>query len=48
MPEEGESTLFGWEKSNINVILDDKPPYSKEMGTPCLRGVLCRIYKSPV
>ena len=48
MPEEGESTLFGWEKSNINVILDDKPPYSKEMGTPCLRGVMCRIYKSSV
>jgi len=48
MPEERESTLFGWEKSNINVILDDKPPYSKEMGTPCLRGVMCRIYKSSV
>jgi len=42
-PEEKEETLFGWERSNINVIIGDDPPYGKEFGTPNLRAVPCRI-----
>lgn len=41
-PEENEETLFGWEKSNINILTDDKP-CNPEMGTPNLRAIRCRI-----
>jgi len=45
-PEEGASQIYGWEKSNINVLTDDQPPYSREMGSPNFRGFLCKVYKS--
>jgi hypothetical protein len=44
-PEKGQSAFYGWDESNVNTIIDDRPPYGREMGTPRLRGVPCRIYK---
>jgi anaerobic selenocysteine-containing dehydrogenase len=45
-PEEGESNLYGWRKSNINVLTESGPPYEIAMGTKQLRGIPCRIYKA--
>ncbi len=47
-PEKGVSKLFGWAESNLNILTDDKPPYNREMGSPNLRGILCRVYKAPL
>ncbi len=44
-PEKGEESLYGWNESNINILTDDAPPYGKELGTPNLRGILCKIHK---
>lgn len=44
-PERGAEDLYGWSESNINILTDDAPPYSRELGTPNLRGILCRVYK---
>ncbi len=44
-PEEKTSGLYGWAESNINMLTDDEPPFSKEMGSTNLRGILCKIYK---
>ncbi len=46
-PEKGISNLYGWAESNVNILTDDKPPYNREMGSTNLRGILCRVYKSP-
>lgn len=45
-PEEGSSSLYGWAKSNINILTDSKPPYSRELGSGNLRGILCKVYKT--
>lgn len=45
-PERGESGMFGWDEANLNVLTDDAPPYSPEMGSPKMRGFLCRVYKT--
>jgi anaerobic selenocysteine-containing dehydrogenase len=45
-PERGESQMFGWDEANLNVLTDDGPPYSPEMGSPKMRGFLCRVYKA--
>ncbi len=45
-PEEGAGTMFGWDRANLNVLTDDSPPYSPEMGSPKMRGFLCRVYKA--
>jgi anaerobic selenocysteine-containing dehydrogenase len=45
-PEKGESTLFGWDEANLNVLTDDSPPYSPEMGSPKMRGFLCKVYRA--
>ncbi len=44
-PEKGVEGLYGWRESNINILTDDRPPYGRELGTPNLRGILCRVYK---
>jgi anaerobic selenocysteine-containing dehydrogenase len=44
-PEKGSSNLFGWDESNINVLLDNKPPFNREMGSPSMRGVFCKVSK---
>ena len=45
-PEEGESRMFGWDRANLNILTDDGPPYSPEMGSPKMRGFLCRVYRA--
>ena len=42
---------FGWGNSwdggaNVNILTDDSPPYSPEMGSPKMRGFLCKMYKA--
>ncbi|MBW2609298.1 MAG: molybdopterin-dependent oxidoreductase [Deltaproteobacteria bacterium] len=44
-PEKGPGDQYGWKESNINILLDSKPPFNKEMGSACLRGLLCKVYK---
>jgi anaerobic selenocysteine-containing dehydrogenase len=45
-PEKGASKQYGWEEANINVLTDDSPPYSPEIGSPAMRGFLCKVYKA--
>jgi anaerobic selenocysteine-containing dehydrogenase len=45
-PEQGETHLFGWDEANLNILTDDSPPCSPEMGSPKMRGFLCRLYKA--
>jgi anaerobic selenocysteine-containing dehydrogenase len=44
-PERGSFTKYGWAESNINLLTDDQPPFGAEMGSPNLRGILCKVYK---
>jgi anaerobic selenocysteine-containing dehydrogenase len=44
-PEEPENRLFGWRKSNINMLTDNGGKFGKEMGSLPLRGVRCRLKK---
>ena len=30
-PEDDPAELYGWAKSNINVLTDDQPPFNREM-----------------
>lgn len=45
-PEDGPTDLYGWKKSNINILTDDKPPYNREFGSSNLRGVPCKVFKA--
>jgi anaerobic selenocysteine-containing dehydrogenase len=45
-PEDASDKLFGWDKANYNILTDDSPPFNKEMGTPNLRGIPCKVYKA--
>ena len=45
-PERDEVDLFGWDEANLNILTDDAPPYSPEMGSPKMRGFLCKVYKA--
>ncbi|MFC1861592.1 molybdopterin-dependent oxidoreductase [Chloroflexota bacterium] len=45
-PERDASTLYGWSEANLNILTDNSQPWSKEMGTPTLRGIVCNIYKA--
>ncbi|UCE33088.1 MAG: molybdopterin oxidoreductase, partial [Deltaproteobacteria bacterium] len=45
-PEKGPSNLYIWAESNINILTDDKPPFSREMGSSNLRGFLCKVHKA--
>jgi anaerobic selenocysteine-containing dehydrogenase len=42
-PERGQPGMFGWDEANLNILTDDSPPYSPEMGSPKMRGFLCRV-----
>jgi anaerobic selenocysteine-containing dehydrogenase len=44
-PESGQEKLYGWEEANINILTNDGLPRGREMGTPNLRGILCKVYK---
>ncbi len=43
-PEEGPETLYGWERSNFNMLTATQR-LGKEFGTPNLKGLPCRIRK---
>jgi anaerobic selenocysteine-containing dehydrogenase len=45
-PEQGLENLHGFSRSNINVLTNNNPPFSPEMGTPTFRGMFCRVYKA--
>lgn len=45
-PEKDASTLHGWSESNLNVLTSGDRPWSKELGTPTLRGMVCTVYKA--
>jgi anaerobic selenocysteine-containing dehydrogenase len=45
-PERGAPELFGWDEANVNILTDDSPPYSPEMGSPKMRGFVCKMYKA--
>ena len=45
-PERGASGRYGWDEANINILTDDSPPYSPEIGSPTMRGFLCKVYKA--
>jgi hypothetical protein len=38
--------MFGWDEANFNVLTDDGPPYSPEMGSPKMRGFLVKVRKA--
>ncbi len=44
-PEKGVAELYSWAESNVNILTDDKPPYSHEIGSTNLRGISCKVYK---
>ena len=44
-PERGVESLFDWDQANVNMLTDDRNPSGSEMGTPQLRGFLCRVHK---
>ena len=45
-PEDGPANLYGWAKANVNILADDQPPFSREMGSSNLRGITCKVYKA--
>jgi anaerobic selenocysteine-containing dehydrogenase len=45
-PERGEAELFGCADSNYNVLTNDEPPFSREMGSFNIRGLACKVYKA--
>jgi len=42
-PEKEVASLYGWSESNINILTDDKPPFSPEIGSNNFRGLFCNI-----
>ena len=44
-PERSVSDLHGWQESNINMLTSGSP-LDPALGTPNLRGGLCRVYKA--
>ena len=45
-PERDESSLFGWDESNVNVLTSNKPPFNAEMGSVNFRGIACKVYRA--
>jgi anaerobic selenocysteine-containing dehydrogenase len=45
-PERGPSDLYGWQEANLNLLTNSLPPYDPAMGTPNLRGLMCKVYKA--
>ncbi|MBI5586086.1 MAG: molybdopterin-dependent oxidoreductase [Deltaproteobacteria bacterium] len=44
-PERGVDRFYDWAAANINMLTDDRGERGKEMGTPRLRGLACRVYR---
>lgn len=45
-PEKSPEGIYGWTEANVNILTDDGLPWGQEMGTPNLRGFLCKVYKA--
>ena len=41
---EDRYTIYGWNKSNINILTRSEPPYEPGIGTVDLRGIPCKVY----
>jgi anaerobic selenocysteine-containing dehydrogenase len=44
-PEEA-SSVYGWEKSNINILTSSGPEYDPATGSTQLRGIPCKVYRA--
>ena len=44
-PEEA-STVYGWEKSNINILTSSGPEFDPATGSTQLRGIPCNVYRA--
>lgn len=44
-PEE-PANLYGWDKSNFNILTEHEPPYESTTGSVDLKGIPCRVYKA--
>ena len=42
---EDRYTIYGWNKSNINILTRSEPPYDPGIGTVDLRGIPCKVYR---
>jgi len=45
-PEKGISEMYGWAEANVNILTENAPPYSREMGSTNLRGISCKVYQA--
>jgi anaerobic selenocysteine-containing dehydrogenase len=45
-PERGPGNLYGWREANLNMLTDSKAPHDPAMGSPNLRGLMCKVYKA--
>jgi anaerobic selenocysteine-containing dehydrogenase len=45
-PEQDASSLHGWAESNYNILTSGGKPWSREMGSPTLRGIVCNVSKA--
>jgi anaerobic selenocysteine-containing dehydrogenase len=43
-PEADLSTLYDWDRANINILTSNDLPCNREFGTPTIRGILCKVY----
>ena len=44
-PEEGPDTMYGWRKSNYNILTGYEDP-GQPVGAPDLKGLPCRVHKA--
>ncbi|MBU1002583.1 MAG: molybdopterin-dependent oxidoreductase [Proteobacteria bacterium] len=42
-PEQGADNGFGWQQANLNLLTDADGPCGRELGSPTLRGMACRV-----
>ena len=45
-PEKGPTDLYGWDESNINVLVNGEPPFAQEIGSWDTKGFPCKVYKA--
>ena len=45
-PENNLSNSYDWAEANVNILTNDQPPFNREMGSPVLRGILCKVYRA--
>jgi anaerobic selenocysteine-containing dehydrogenase len=45
-PEHGPLDNYGWEEANINILTSNVPPFDPALGTPNLRGLMCKITRA--